>query len=458
MEYPRYSYSNNCSTNQRRYSKNCSYGRHCFSINNIWYKGNMEEISRQEQQSKKAKVHTGKHNCYRNTRCTSMAQEEQSALPAGVININEDSDDDEAYLGEQKEIAREIDELRVAQHWINQEGWDVASEVHATSKTTGATVDLPLDWGAVKKERAEGVGDEGAPDTGQVDETTVRSDYSLDDLDPTQRAFAERVVKWAAELADAYEAVRTSGRHRPAPKLRSFLGGSAGSGKSTTLKACVQHVRLLFKKRRVPATVELTAYTGVAAFNIGFGARTACSAFQVFPNAAWKNELEGAALRKLEDTWQNALLLIIDEISFIGRALFARMHFRTQQAKRAYFSQHGLDPNNYTFGDISIILVGDFGQLEPIDDWSLCDTEATYATCPKKLRHLWRHASHGKYLLTEFKEAIMLKQIHRSKEDMWWTESCLRLRDFTCTKEGDYDFWRQHDLDRGHLDAEQANR
>jgi hypothetical protein len=50
----------------------------------------------------------------------------------------------------------------------------------------------------------------------------------------------------------------------------------------------------------------------------------------------------------------------------------------------------------------------------------------------------------------------MLKQIHRSKEDIWWTQSCLRLRDFTCTKEGDYDFWRQHDLDRGHFNKEQC--
>ena len=419
------------------------------------YKGNMEEISRQEQQSKKAKVYNRKHNCYRNTRCTSVAQEEQSALPAGVININEDSDDDEAYVGEQKEIAKEIDELRVAQHWINQEGWDVAGEARVVSKNTGAAIDLRLDWATVKKMLADGVGDQGESDTSQVDEATVLRDYALDSLDPTQRAFADRVLKWATAVADVYEAIRRDARHRPIPKLRSFLGGSAGSGKSRTLKTCVQHVRLMFQKRQVPAKVELTAYTGVAAFNIGFGARTACSAFQVFPNAAWKNELEGAALRKLEDTWENVVLLIIDEISFIGRALFARMHFRTQQGRRAYFSQNGLDPNSFTFGDISMILVGDFGQLEPIDDWSMCDTEATFAKCPKKLRHLWRHASYGKLLLRDFKQAIMLKKIHRSKEDLWWTQSCLRLRDFTCTKEGDYDIWRQHDLDRGHFNEEQ---
>ena len=158
------------------------------------------------------------------------------------------------------------------------------------------------------------------------------------------------------------------------PVLRTFLGGSAGSGKSTTLKTCVQHIRLMFRRRQIAATVELTAYTGVAAFNIGFGARTVCSAFQIFPNAAWKTEIDGRALRKLEDTWENVVLLIIDEISFIGRALFSKMHFRTQQAKRSYFSEKGLDPNEHTFGGISMVLVGDFGQLEPIGDWSLCDT------------------------------------------------------------------------------------
>ena len=173
----------------------------------------------------------------------------------------------------------------------------------------------------------------------------------------------------------------------------------------------------MFKRRGTPATVELTAYTGVAAFNIGFGARTACSAFQVFPKAAWRSELEGAALRRLEDTWQNVELLVIDEISFIGRALMARMHFRTQQAKRGVFSEWALDPNDFTFGNLSIILVGDFGQLEPIEDWSLCDTEATFATCPKHLRHLWKHACHGKLLLSTFTEAFLLKRIHRSRED-----------------------------------------
>ena len=162
-------------------------------------------------------------------------------------------------------------------------------------------------------------------------------------------------------------------------------------------------------------------------------------------------------MRRLELAWQNVILLIVDEVSFIGRSFFAKMHFRLQQARRGHFSEAAKGPNYSLFGDISVLLVGDFGQQEPIDDWSLCDNESTYATCPAKQIHLWKHNLQGRNLLKSFDEAIVLRQIHRSREDMWWTESCLRLRDFTCTKETDWDVWRQHDLDRGHLNAEQKS-
>ena len=70
----------------------------------------------------------------------------------------------------------------------------------------------------------------------------------------------------------------------------------------------------------------------MAAFNVGFGARTASSGFRIFPNAPWQQELEGESFRKLEEQWRYVALLIVDEVSFIGRGFFARMHFRLQQA------------------------------------------------------------------------------------------------------------------------------
>ena len=67
---------------------------------------------------------------------------------------------------------------------------------------------------------------------------------------------------------------------------------------------------------------------------------------------------------------------------------------------------------------------------------------------------MWGHVHKGRQLLGAVREAIILRHIHRSEDDMEWTESCLRLRDFTCTWE-DYEWWLQHDLDRGHLNDEQ---
>ena len=417
--------------------------------------GNVAELNRREEQSKRAKVHNQKHNVYKNTRCTSTAQEEQSALPAGVMNVHEDSDDDEAYLGEQKEIAMELQELHVAKHWINTEGWDAAGEGYAKSKSSDAVIDLRLEWTIVKQSLAKGAGSDTGARTAPITADAVMQEWPLSSLDPTQRVFADRCLAWVDELIATYKGIEDTGVMCLPPKLQTWLCGSAGSGKSTTLKTVVQHARLRFQQENVPATIALTAYTGVAAFNIGFGARTSCSAFQIFPNAVWKSELVGEACRKLEQQWADVVLLIVDEVSFIGRAFFAKMHFRMQQAKRRLFAEAGLDPNEYVFGAISVILVGDFGQLEPIGDWSMCDTEARYNDCPANMRHLWKHAVVGKHLVQTFKEAIVLSKIHRSKDDLWWTESCLRLRDFTCTREDDYWWWRQHDLDHGHFDEVQ---
>ena len=142
-----------------------------------------------------------------------------------------------------------MEELRVAQHWINQEGWDVAGDARVVSKNTSEVIDLRLNWDTVKRKLADPHEEDEESDPIAVDEGAILRDYSLDNLDPTQRAFADRCLKWAGKVADVYDKVRSDGHRRDVPLLRSFLGGSAGSGKSTTLKTIVQHTRLLFKRR-----------------------------------------------------------------------------------------------------------------------------------------------------------------------------------------------------------------
>ena len=172
------------------------------------YQGNMEEVGRQEQQSKKAKLFMRKHDVYRNTKITSVAQEEQTALAAGVLNHYEDSDDDDAYTGEGQELTREMDELRVAKSWINQDGWNLAEEGRADCEATGRSIDLRLDWGEVRSKLAKGAGGENGDAAVTYASASISLDeFPLEQLDPTQRVFANRVLDWAKNLADTYDAV-----------------------------------------------------------------------------------------------------------------------------------------------------------------------------------------------------------------------------------------------------------
>ena len=122
--------------------------------------------------------------------------------------MNEDSDDADAYDGEQKEIAKEMGELRAAESWVNQEGWDVEGEARAYSSTAAKEVPLRLEWDEVRKKIAEGA--EPAVDAAiaRVDRDAVLSDYALDKLGPTQRAFAERMMQWAREVVRVYQLAR----------------------------------------------------------------------------------------------------------------------------------------------------------------------------------------------------------------------------------------------------------
>ena len=49
-------------------------------------------------------------------------------MPAGVLNTYEDTTDEDEYAGEQKAIVSEMQALRAAHQWVNQNGWDAAGE------------------------------------------------------------------------------------------------------------------------------------------------------------------------------------------------------------------------------------------------------------------------------------------------------------------------------------------
>ena len=126
----------------------------------------VEELDRWNEVDRKTTVVKTRHNFYKQTKVTSLAQEEQSALPAGVLNTYEDTTDEEFFCAEQKEIDKELQALRAAHQWVNMEGWDAASEAKVVD-SRGAEVDLrtptdtegrPLSWVDVQHQLAKGAG------------------------------------------------------------------------------------------------------------------------------------------------------------------------------------------------------------------------------------------------------------------------------------------------------------
>ncbi|MDA8609544.1 hypothetical protein N9L19_01360 [bacterium] len=170
----------------------------------------VEDVERWSDVERKTIVVKTKHNFYKRTKVTSVAQEEQSVLLAGVLSTYEGTTDEEDLNGEQKEIASEMQALRAAQQWVNQKGWGAAVEAKAVD-SSGAVVDLrvptdaegrPSTSGDVQRQLAKvaGMASDDSALTSSVDEEDVVIYFALDKLDPTRRAFADRVLKGAWTL------------------------------------------------------------------------------------------------------------------------------------------------------------------------------------------------------------------------------------------------------------------
>ena len=70
--------------------------------------------------------------------------------------------------------------------------------------------------------------------------------------------------------------------------------------------------------------------------------------------------LHGQALSVLQEEMKHIQYILIDEMSFIGPKLFVQIDSRLRECF--------LEKNNHSFGNRSIFLVGDLGQLPPVMD------------------------------------------------------------------------------------------
>lgn len=131
-----------------------------------------------------------------------------------------------------------------------------------------------------------------------------------------------------------------------------FFTGSAGTGKSVTLKEVIRRLRRMYSS----GSVFVTASTGIAAINVGGTTLHSYAGIGLGKEPAEvliKNIRKGT---KAKGRWWATRVLVIDEISMVDGNLFDKL----EQISRA------IRGNNEPFGGIQLVICGDFFQLPPV--------------------------------------------------------------------------------------------
>ena len=155
----------------------------------------------------------------------------------------------------------------------------------------------------------------------------------------------------------------------------------------------------------------ICAPTGTAAFNIS--GMTIHSTFLI-PIAMKQYRNIGAdTLNTLRNKLNNLKVIIIDEISMVGSHLLYHIHRRLEEIK-------GSDGQGSTFGDITMIAVGDLYKLPPVGKAYVFDHPAD----AKLQDPLWYQ-----FQLAE------LTQIMRQKDDAMFAQLLNHVRTASCSKD-----------------------
>ena len=101
------------------------------------------------------------------------------------------------------------------------------------------------------------------------------------------------------------------------------------------------------------------------------------------------------------------------------------------------------DSQPHGFGSFGILLVGDFGQLPPVQATSLLG-HSVQESAQSGLRS---KALQGQRRFQDFNfnDVICLKRIYRQKKSDSYKDSTVRLRDAVCTPD-DWALWKSHEL------------
>ena len=196
---------------------------------------------------------------------------------------------------------------------------------------------------------------------------------SREDLDAWQK-FAYDVAMFRAaerERLSKQSVTQLSG-FRP---LRELITGSAGAGKSRTIRAIVRARRRVVMehggdKETVSKSCALAAPTGCASFHMKYGAST-CHRLFGLPAFGYVGRLTQASKRLpvLKRRLKGARTLVLDEFSMLGKIFTGKMLLR---ARDVWGSKPPAFRRDVTMGGLDVIVAGHSAQAQPIGDDSLC--------------------------------------------------------------------------------------
>ena len=231
-------------------------------------------------------------------------------------------------------------------------------------------------------------------------------------LNDRQRRIVLTHTQWCKSL------IQASKQGKPAPKpYHLYISGSGGVGKSHVI-SLLRHITIKYLRYLPHVTPNdllcLTcAPTGTAAFNIN--GMTIHSAFLIPITMRTYQNLSTDTLNTLRNQLQHLKVVIIDEISTVSSTLLYYIHRRLQEIK-------GCQNNQSTFGDVTVIAVGDFYQLKPVKNSFVFELPNDgYAALHDPLWYQFK--------FTE------LTQIMRQKDDKRFAELLNRVRINSCTEE-----------------------
>ena len=228
----------------------------------------------------------------------------------------------------------------------------------------------------------------------QYDDDTL----TVETLDEYQLIFVSVVLEYVDKVLAAID----NKLKEPEP-LRIMLLGTAGTGKSTATKTMLQELRRRLHEHELEVHFfKVAAPTGTAAFNVRFNATTIHRLIQWFTPKYWNEDLYDKQLEKLQTALGKTELVVIDEISMVGRQMMGRIDSRFSKAKP--------ERDDSSLGETSLVCVGDPGQCQAIFDQQLYDTTPHSKTA--ELTTTSKLSNRGLQVYEEFDKFIILDQVH----------------------------------------------